>query len=100
MTAPLGQYDSQKLVIIGTNRWSFKPEIGISKVFGPLTVELAAGAYFFSDNNQPFRGNNLQQAPIYAVQGHLIRSFGRGIWGALDAILLLRRPNDARRCDK
>ena len=86
VTAPLGQYDSQKLVNIGTNRWSFKPEIGISKVFGPLTVELAGGAYFFTDNNQPFRGNNLQQAPIYAVQGHLIRSFGRGIWGALDAI--------------
>ena len=86
VSAPVGQYDSQKLVNIGTNRWSFKSEIGISKVFGPLTVELAAGAYFFTDNNQPFRGNNLQQAPIYALQGHLIHSFGRGIWGALDAI--------------
>ena len=85
VSAPAGQYDSQKLVNIGTNRWSIKPEIGISKVFGPLTLELAAGAYFFTDNNQPFRGNNLQQAPIYAVQGHLIHSFGRGIWGALDA---------------
>jgi hypothetical protein len=51
-----------------------------------LTLELAAGAYFFTDNNEPFRGKNLQQAPIYAVQGHLIYSFGRGIWGALDAI--------------
>ena len=86
VSAPLGQYDSQKLVNIGTNRWFFKPEIGISKAFGPLTLELAAGAYFFTDNNEPFRGKNLQQAPIYAVQGHLIYSFGRGIWGALDAI--------------
>src|SRR5262249_10778219 len=39
VTAPLGQYDSDKLVNIGTNRWSFKPEIGISKTFGPLTLE-------------------------------------------------------------
>jgi hypothetical protein len=85
VTAPVGQYDPQKLVNLGTNRWAFKPELGISKAFGPLTVELATGAYFFTDNNQPFRGKNLQQAPIYAVQGHVIYSLGRGIWGALDA---------------
>ena len=34
---PLGQYDADKLVNIGTNRWSFKPELGISKALGPLT---------------------------------------------------------------
>ncbi|HYS17812.1 MAG TPA: transporter, partial [Candidatus Binatia bacterium] len=36
VTVPLGQYDSDKLVNIGTNRWSFKPEIGISKTWGPV----------------------------------------------------------------
>ena len=40
LTAPLGQYDSDKLVNIGTNRWSLKPEIGFSKAFGRWTVEL------------------------------------------------------------
>jgi hypothetical protein len=84
VSVPLGQYDPQKLVNIGTNRWSFKPEIGVSKTLGPLTLELATGAYFFTDNEQPFRGNNLQQAPVYAVQAHLIYNFGRGFWGALD----------------
>ena len=39
--APLGQYDGDKLVNIGTNRWSFKPEIGCSKAFGRWTVECA-----------------------------------------------------------
>jgi hypothetical protein len=28
VTAPLGQYDDQRLVNIGTHRWSFKPELG------------------------------------------------------------------------
>ena len=46
VTAPLSQYDGDKLVNIGTNRWSFKPEIGFSKAFGPWTVELAPGSHF------------------------------------------------------
>ena len=27
VSAPLGQYDADKLVNIGTNRWSIKPEL-------------------------------------------------------------------------
>jgi hypothetical protein len=37
VTAPAVQYDSQRLVNIGANRWSLKPEIGISKALGPLS---------------------------------------------------------------
>jgi len=85
VTAPGGQYDPQKLVNIGTNRWSFKPEIGVSKAWGAFTAEAAAGVFVFTDNNQPFHGQTLAQAPIYSMQGHLIYNFTRGIWGALDA---------------
>jgi hypothetical protein len=85
VTAPGGQYDPSKLVNVGTNRWSIKPEIGISKAWGALTTEAAAGVYVFTNNNQPFVGNTLEQDPIYNLQGHLIYSFGSGIWGAFDA---------------
>ena len=79
VTAPGGQYDPSKLVNIGTNRWSIKPEIGLSKAWGPLTAEAAAGVFVFTDNNQPFHGNTLEQAPIYNLQGHLIYNFTQGI---------------------
>jgi hypothetical protein len=85
VTAPGGQYDPSKLVNIGTNRWSIKPEIGISKAWGPLTAEAAAGVFVFTDNNQPFQGQTLAQAPMYSFQGHLIYNFTQGILGALDA---------------
>ena len=39
VSVPWGQYDSSRVVNIGTNRWSFKPEVGISQAAGPWTVE-------------------------------------------------------------
>jgi len=83
VTASGGQYDPNKLINVGSNRWSFKPEIGVSKAWGPLTTEVAAGAYLFTDNSQPFQGGSQQQDPLYTMQGHLIYSF-EGIWGAFD----------------
>jgi hypothetical protein len=86
MTPPLGQYDSDKLLNIGTNRWSFKPELGISKTLGPLTLELSTGVRFYTDNNDFLDGKTLQLSPIYSVQGHLIYSFKPGIWLGLDGL--------------
>lgn len=84
VSPPGGQYDSSKLVNIGTNRWSVKPEIGISKAWGPFIAEFAAGVFVFTDNDEPFLAKTQEQAPIYAFQGHLIYSLGSGIWVALD----------------
>jgi hypothetical protein len=85
VSAPWSQYDDNKLVNIGTNRLSFKPEIGISKAIGPWTLEGTAGATLYTDNNDFFGGNTLSQAPLYSLQGHLIYGFRSGIWASLDA---------------
>jgi hypothetical protein len=85
VSAPWSQYDSTRLVNIGSNRWSFKPEAGISKALGPWTVELAAAAMFFTDNDDFFGGSTLSQAPLYSLQGHLVYGFRSGIWVSVDA---------------
>jgi hypothetical protein len=84
VTAPLGQYDSDRVVNIGNNRWSFKPEIGIAKTWGPVTLELAPSATFYTDNDD-FLGKRLQREPLYAVQGHVIYHTRFGLWAAVDA---------------
>jgi hypothetical protein len=81
---PLGQYDSEKLVNIGTHRWSFKPELGISKAWGPLTLEAAAGATFYTTNDDFFGGKRRTQDPLYSLQGHVSYNFRPGLWVALD----------------
>jgi hypothetical protein len=84
VSPPAGQYDSSKLVNLGNNRWYIKPDIGISKAFGPLTLELTAGVIFFTKNEDYFGGYTLEQDPVYTTQAHVTCDFGRGVWGSLD----------------
>jgi hypothetical protein len=85
VTAPFGQYDKDRLLNIGTNRWSVKPELGLSQALGPWTVELATGVTWFSRNEDFFQGSTRSQEPLYSAQAHLTRQLGRGIWGAFSA---------------
>jgi hypothetical protein len=81
---PLGQYDPDKLVNLGTNRFTFKSEIGISKTVKQLILELALAGQFYTDNNNYYNGQTMSQDPIGSVQGHVNYNFRGGIWAALD----------------
>jgi len=85
VVAPTGQYDNTRIVNIGGNRWSFKPEIGVSKAAGPWTLELAAAATFYTDNDDFNNGKTRSQENIYTLQAHVIRSFRSGIWASISA---------------
>jgi len=84
VTVPWGQYDNTRVVNIGTNRWSFKPEVGVSKAVGNWTFELTGAVTFFTDNDDFYGGRTRAQDPLYSVQTHVIYSFRNGIWGSLD----------------
>lgn len=83
--APTGQYDPTRLINIGTNRWSFKPEIGIVQVMGTWAVDAYVGAWFFTENSEFIGGTTRRQDPIYSCEVHLRYLFKRGLWAALDA---------------
>ena len=80
--APLGDYDSDKLINISTNRWTLEPGIGISSAFGNWTLEASGAAAFYTDNNDFFNGQKREQDPIYSAQFHVTYTFPSKIWVA------------------
>jgi hypothetical protein len=85
VTPPLGQYDSTRVVNLGTNRWTFKPEIGGSKALGRWILELQAAVTLYTDNTNFANGYTRAQDPLYQLQQHVIYSFNHGVWASLDA---------------
>jgi hypothetical protein len=85
VSVPVGQYDSTRAVNLGTNRWAFTPQLGVSQALGPVTLELTGSATFFTDNTNFFNGNTRSQDPLYSFQGHAIFDLPYGIWASLDA---------------
>jgi hypothetical protein len=82
---PLGQYDSTKLINLGTHRWSIKPELGVSRGNGRWVLEMMAGVWLFADNTDFFGGRTREQDPIAAAQVHVTYRFKRPMWLAGDA---------------
>jgi hypothetical protein len=82
--APTSQYDPSRLLNIGTNRWSFKPEVGISKALDNWTVEGQAAVTLYTDNTDFFGGSTRSQEALYSLQGHVIYRFRSGSWASFD----------------
>lgn len=85
VSVPIGQYDPQRLINIGSHRWAVLPRIGISKMAGPWTVEMTGSAIFFTANNDFLGGSRLTRQPIFSAQGDLIYNFSSGVWASFDA---------------
>lgn len=80
VVVPSGQYDPQRLVNPSSNRWAFKPEIGISKPINHWTFEVMAGAWFFADNNRFLGTSKREQNPMASIQGAVSYTIRPRMW--------------------
>jgi hypothetical protein len=81
---PTGDYDPDKLINVGANRWAVKAEAGYAHpIRRKWILELALGTWLFSENND-FLGETKEQKPILAAELHVVRRFKPGFWGSLD----------------
>jgi hypothetical protein len=91
VVAPTGQYDPTKLINYGTNRWAFKPEVGLSRRWNNWVVDTYGAVWFFTTNhdffsrNQFSPGTNTQkQNSTFALEGHLSYDVRPRLWASLD----------------
>lgn len=86
VSMPVGKYDKSKLINLGSNRWGFKPELGISQSLGPWFLEAYTGVWLFTNNNEFLETSTLKQKPIFSFQMHVNYVFQSGIWIAVDGL--------------
>jgi len=84
--APTGEYDRTKLINLGTNRWAFKPEVGVAVPMGHWDLDAYLGVWLFTDNGAFYPGERVRsQDRVVALQGHTSYTFRPRLWAAIDA---------------
>ncbi|MEH6583611.1 MAG: transporter [Halioglobus sp.] len=85
VSVPVGSYEEDVLINVGTNRWMVRPGMGMSFSTGRWHIDAIASVRFFEDNDDFFEGIYVEQDPIYGLQSHLIYNFSGGRWLSLNA---------------
>ncbi len=80
MIAPTGDYDETRLINLGSNRWSYRLEMGASRAFGAWAIEGIGALWTFGNNDEFINGNYLQQEELWVVKAHVVYSFRPGFW--------------------
>ena len=87
VNVPTGQYLPYQLVNVGTNRWAFKPEVGVSYNWhAKLYIDFYSGVWFFEPNQAFYPGANRRtQDPLWSLQFHASWNFTPRLYAALES---------------
>ena len=81
---PTGHYNSDRLVNVGSNRWSARLKLGsVMKLNESWLWELSASAWLFGDDNDFVIGKK-EQDPIFGFETNIIKRIRPGLWASLD----------------
>ena len=83
VSIPTGDYDSEQLINLGSNRWHVTLAVAMSHWIGNFSVEAYVAVWIFSDNTSFLGDNVLSQDPVGAIQAHLTYTFKPRFWLAL-----------------
>ena len=82
---PIGEYDNDRTLNMGANRWAFKGEVGFVKGFGDLFLNLTANAEFYTDNDDCGQASvTKEQDPAYIIEAHLGYNLSESFFVAVD----------------
>jgi hypothetical protein len=77
---PTGEYLKDRLINLGSNRITIRPQAGVVHNRGNWSMELTGEAWIFTDNDSFFKGNRLETDPLLTVQAHVTYTFRPGLW--------------------
>ena len=82
---PTGDYMDDKLINLGTNRFTFRPQLGVVHSWGNWSLETTGLVALYTDNNEFYNGKKLERDPLYIIHSHLIYFFCPGVWAGPSA---------------
>ena len=80
---PLGDYNNQKLINLGHNRFYVRPQLGVLHQHNKWQFELTGSVFLYQKNDEFWNGNELKQKPLWFLQGHVIYTFKPGWWASV-----------------
>ena len=85
--APLGEWDKDNAVNLGSNRWTFRfgaPAVYTFAGAGGRTasLEFVPNLFFYTEN----KDRNLKQDPLFMAEAHITQDFSPRTWGSLGAV--------------
>ncbi len=85
---PVGDYDSDRPLNLGTNRWALRLGLPMVLPIGKPTKqtywEIVPTLMLYTDNTDPFRAERREQDPLGILESHLSRNFTKKLWGSVD----------------
>jgi hypothetical protein len=91
LSVPIGEYESDKLVNLGLNRWWGRIAFPMKYHFGVFSrgymssVEFIPSVWLFAENDD-FVGQTLKNDPLWQLEAHLTHDFTRTFYGSLDVL--------------
>ena len=92
LVVPLGEYESDKLVNLGLNRWYGRFALPLKYHFGVFSpgymssFELTPSVYLFADNDDFVDGHKLENEPLWQIESHLTHDFTSKFFASLDML--------------
>ena len=82
--APLGEYDNDKFINLGTNRWGFQIKTAAAyRVSKRVILEGHISSWFFTKNKTFFPDKSVTQEPLISSQLNIAYIFSPKIWASI-----------------